>query len=74
MKYLKRHSQKWSAELLPDMLNYAGCRLAAAELLRQQSAQWPDYVKVVQNSKGLPHWKRAILVRARAEGRTARIM
>jgi hypothetical protein len=67
MLYLQQQSEgaEWSTELLTDMLSCAGKwdKLAAAQWLRQQGAEWPDRVRT-----GRRKWTGAVLQWATAEG------
>eukprot|EP00953_Heterococcus_sp_UTEX-ZZ885_P002701 1976-Heterococcus_DN1.PRE.2 len=72
MLYLQQQSEgaQWSTELLTDMLSCAGKwdKLAAAQWLRQQGAEWPDRVRT-----GRRKWTGAVLQWAIAEGCTTTI-
>jgi hypothetical protein len=67
MMYLQQQSDatEWNAALLTDMLNAAGAykKLAAAQWLRQQGAEWPPMLRLHSRS-----WSGDVLQWARAEG------
>jgi hypothetical protein len=67
IEYVVQQGIVFTPELLTVMLNAAGNKLAAAQWLRQQGAEWPDLLYYL-----ISRWSGETLEWARAEGCTSR--